>query len=199
MFKTLYVTDECKALYAYIVTPSTKFSSDGTYSLLLEIDKDTKVKPANKNEYSMNLMELLDTTYEAHLNDSRKKDNTLNESQYRPYTEDPDNKGKYTFKLKKPATNKSGKDNRKMNVKVDLFDTSGKSIYPLEVSGGSRLKVAFRLSGYANNAIGAGVSAYIDSVQIIDLHDNSSPFSNAMQAIQGAIESDNENSRCFDY
>ena len=85
----------------------------------------------------------------------------------KPYTEE----GDYVFfKFKMKATGVNQKTKEKFSQKPQLFDAK-KNPIPLStiIWGGSKMRVAYNLVSYYTPMLGAGITARLKAVQVIEL------------------------------
>ena len=75
------------------------------------------------------------------------------------------------FKYKMKATGVNRKTKEPFSQRPALFDAKKNPLNPTSCNiwGGSKMKVAYNLRGYYSPALGAGVTAQLKAVQIIEL------------------------------
>ena len=142
------VSPRGKVTWAYIDRPDTKFSDEGEYRLAFSIPrKDAKKFMAQIDEW-------MDTSL---------KESGATKQADPPYTEDGDD---VLFKFKQKPFFKS-KTGEKRKVTIRLIDSK---LHPCSASigRGSEVKVSFRPVTWMVQG-GAGVTMYMDAVQIINL------------------------------
>ena len=155
------VTPKGSALYANVVTPSTKFNADGVFDVTIII-------PAKE---SSDFQSKLDDYYDQAC-EKAKKDNPDKKIKqiHTPYEID-EATGDLKVKFKNSAQYKSRADGSIIKRKIVLFDAKGKPIIDksIRVGNGSSIKVSGYVVPYYTAAIGAGISLKLQAVQILDL------------------------------
>lgn len=167
-----------KSMYPRLAEPDTKFKAEGEYSvrlLLTEQDAlpilercealrqqafDEEVEKVRAEKPKMSL-------------DKIKEKITLADLPIRAY-EDPEtgeDTGLYQINFKMVASGVSKKTGRPWSRHPAVFDSQNKAVDPKKVQiwSGSILKVAYSLEPFCTSAVGAGVSARLEAVQIIEL------------------------------
>ena len=162
------------AQYPSLNTPDTRFDEGGTYkcNLILPADsQDTK-----------KLIEAVDELYAAKMN---QLEDILSPAKFKkaiqimrvPYEIEEDDNGEETgniiFKAKSKASFVSKKTGDVIERKLDMVDAKK---HPLKanVGGGSSLRMSVQLRTYYVAALGMGVSARLEAVQVTDLVEFSS-------------------------
>ena len=142
------VSPSGKVAWAYLERPNTKFSEEGEYQLAFTMPrKEAKKFMATIDEWM----------------DSSQKESGAKKLANPPYKEDGDD---VLFKFKQKPFFKS-KNGEKRKATVRLIDAK---LNPCNVSvgRGSDVKVSFR-PNFWNVQGGAGVTLYMDAVQVINL------------------------------
>jgi hypothetical protein len=142
------VSPRGKVTWAYIERPDTKFSDEGEYRLAFTIPREDAKK----------FMAQIDEWMDLSLKESGAK-----KQAEPPYTEDGDD---VLFKFKQKPFFKS-KNGEKRKVTIRLID-SKLNPCSASVGRGSEVKVSFRPVTWMVQG-GAGVTLYMDAVQIINL------------------------------
>ena len=97
--------------------------------------------------------------------------------------------GRYIFKCK--SRNRMNKKGELWDRKPILVDAQGNKT-DVSIGGGSKLRLKLELYGWANSALGAGVSLQIKAVQIIELEEF---VKKEFDSIEGGFEDDGSESR----
>lgn len=158
------------AKYPKLGEPDTRFKEDGEFNVKLLLDADD----AATKEFMKALREVTDAGAEEARKDLKPVKAKTLEVVY-PYKDEADREtgeptGNIEFNFKTSATYKT-KDGEMKQRKVPLFDSKGKAIErKVNVGGGSIIKVNFTPGPYyMANGNKAGVSLYINAVQILQL------------------------------
>lgn len=164
--KPLYVTEVGTAVFPYLIKPDTEFDSDGIYHTILEIDPDSEIK-TNKGESVGTLEEFLTEARDEAIADFKKESGKKRvktpDAPFGIYEET----GKFQVKFKQKARIKV--DDEMVDVKLAIYDAKGKPFKGKNLGGGSKIKIAFEVAPYGNNAIGAGITLRPKAIQIIEL------------------------------
>ena len=142
------VSPSGKVTWAYIERPNTKFSEEGEYQLAFTIPR----KEAKK------FMATIDEWME-----SSQKESGAKKMADPPYKEDGDD---VLFKFKQKPFFKS-KNGEKRKATIRLIDAK-LNPYNVSIGRGSDVKVSFRPAFWTVQG-GAGVTLYMDAVQVINL------------------------------
>lgn len=97
--------------------------------------------------------------------------------------------GRYIFKCK--SRNRMNKKGELWDRKPILVDAQGNKT-DVSIGGGSKLRLKLELYGWANSALGAGVSLQIKAVQIIELEEF---VKKEFDSIEGGFEDDGSEAR----
>lgn len=145
------------AMYPWLTKPDTKFNAEGVYKVTLRLPKDEAT-------------EKLVTTLEKHFQEANASRKSKREGTRCWDTDEETGEVLIKFKSKK---------------KPALFDAQGKTITKdLAVFGGSKVRIQGAIGTYDVATTGAGVTLYLNAVQIIDLQEGGSPFG----AVEGGFE-----------
>ena len=161
--KQQIVTPRAIAVYPWLNTPDTKFSSDGEFKVTLKIGPD-EAQP---------LIQKIGEVIEDYRNEQTKKDpKVARYSDMLPYEEEVDDQGNLTgnflFKFKQKAKIHT-KDGRTIDMKIALLDAQ-RTPTDVIVGGGSEIKVAATLWPYVlPTTKSVGVSLRPSAVQILSL------------------------------
>lgn len=155
------VTPEGTAIYPHLIKPDTKFNVMGEYKVSLSIpEKEAAPMIVNYNNAQKIAKSMIP------------KGKNPKMAQL-PYSNELDDDGQETgnvifkFKMKAKVTTLDG---RNIELKPKIFDAAGTLLNDVDsIWGGSRLRVSADLVPYHVAAIGAGVSARLKAVQIIEL------------------------------
>ena len=180
------VTPKGTAIYPHLTQPDTKFNALGEYKVSLAIDEAEAAPIVEDIEQALE---------QAKKMIPQGKPKKMAEP---PYFNEVDNDGQETgrivFKFKMKAKINT-KDGRTIEMSPKLFDAQGRLINDLEsIWGGSTLRVSADLVPYYVATTGAGVSARLKAVQIIELKtgggSNASSF--GFEATEGYTAPDEE-------
>lgn len=154
------VTPSGTAIYPHLTKPDTKFDANGAFKVSLSIPEEEATPVMSKVDEAMEQAKEL-------LPPGKKK--VAEPPYYHEVDSDGQETGNIVFKFKmKHKVNL--KDGRTIELKPKLFDAQGNLMQDVEsIWGGSTLRVSADLVPYYVAATGAGVSARLKAVQIIDL------------------------------
>jgi hypothetical protein len=149
------------AIYPHLTTPDTKFNAMGEYKVSLSVEASAAAPLIGNIETAMKQAEKLIP---------KGKRQKLAEP---PYFDELDDEGQETgrvvFKFKMKAKVNT-KDGRTIEMSPKMFDASGTMMSDVDsIWGGSILRISADLVPFYVAAVGAGVSARLKAVQIIDL------------------------------
>jgi hypothetical protein len=149
------------ALYPYLFTPDTKYSSDGVYSVTLRMTK------ATEKSLKKDLEKLHKETLELYKEQTGKEPTKVNPV---PVRDEIDIEGEpvLDFKFKMKPSFK-GKDGSVVEQRPAVFDAA---LVPMtadsKLGHGSKVKVNFAVASYATH-MGVGVTLRLNAVQVLDL------------------------------
>ena len=148
-----------ESLYPHLNRPDVKFNENGEYKVTLKI-------PADKAKDMIAL-------YEKAIEDSISKAETELKGKKvkvapKPFSIED---GFALFKYKMKATGINRKTKEPFSQRPLLFDAKKNPLNPTSCNiwGGSKMKIAYVLRSYYSPALGAGVTAQLKAVQIIEL------------------------------
>ena len=148
-----------ESLYPHLNRPDVKFNENGEYKVTLKI-------PADKAKDMIAL-------YEKAIEDSISKAETDLKGKKvkvapKPFSIED---GFALFKYKMKATGINRKTKEPFSQRPLLFDAKKNPLNPssCNIWGGSKMKIAYVLRSYYSPALGAGVTAQLKAVQIIEL------------------------------
>ena len=149
------------AMYPYLFSPDTKFSTEGVYcmNLRMDLDEGTKLKDQLEKILADYVQSIAATT--------GKKPSKMNAIPIK-HTSDMNNEPciDFKFKLKPAFKSKSGET---VAQRPAVFDASLKPLTEeCKLGNGSKVKVNFTVIPY-NTAFGCGISLRLQAVQVIDL------------------------------
>lgn len=145
-------------VYPHLTKPDVRFNEAGEYKVTLKVAKDQATE----------MLKSFDTAIESSVAEAEKSANGKKIKQApKPYTIE---EGNVFFKFKMKATGTNRKTKEPFSQRPVVLD-SQKNPMPSTISiwGGTKGKVAFQLRSYYVPALGAGVTAQLKAVQIIDL------------------------------
>ena len=147
-----------EAIYPHLNKPDVKFSEAGEYKVTLKVNKSDASKMLGEYKQAID-----DSLIKAEKENKGKKI----ESAPIPYTEE----GDYVFfKYKLKATGTNFKTKEKFSQRPALFDAKNNPIdNSILIFGGSKMKIAYSLVPYFTPMLGAGITARIKAVQVIEL------------------------------
>jgi len=148
-----------EALYPHLNRPDVKFNEAGEYKVTLKIPEDKA-----KGMIAMYEKAIQDSISDAETKLNGKKVKLAP----KPYSID---NGMALFKYKMKATGVNRKTKEPFSQKPALFDAKKNPLNPTSCNiwGGSKMKIAYNLRAYYSPALGAGVTAQLKAVQIIEL------------------------------
>jgi hypothetical protein len=180
-----------ESFWSKLITPDTKFKTEGEYVGVVRIAENTplkaEVKTKDGRKLSLTLAEviaLIDAEAAEELAAARSKSKTPAEvkkweTKYLPYKyvedENGDRTGEIEFKTSMKASGVSKKNGKPWKMEPRLFDGSGVPITgkvrnSLRIGNGSVLALACTIQPYSPTAqIGASVKLSLEAAQIIDL------------------------------
>ena len=147
-----------EAIYPHLNKPDVRFNEAGEYKVTLKVAKSDATEMLKL--YTSALDDSLKLAEQNHKGKGIKQ-------APKPYTEE----GDYVFfKFKMKATGVNQKTKEKFSQKPQLFDAK-KNPIPLNtiIWGGSKMRVAYNLVSYYTPMLGAGITARLKAVQVIEL------------------------------
>ena len=147
-----------EAIYPHLNKPDVKFSEAGEYKVTLKVKKSDASKMLGEYKQAID-----DSLIKA---EKENKGKTIKSAPI-PYTEE----GDYVFfKYKLKATGTNFKTKEKFSQRPALFDAKNNPIdNSILIFGGSKMKIAYSLVPYFTPMLGAGITARIKAVQVIEL------------------------------
>ena len=147
-----------EAIYPHLNKPDVKFSEAGEYKVTLKVSKSDASKMLGEYKQAID-----DSLIKA---EKENKGKTIKSAPI-PYTEE----GDYVFfKYKLKATGTNFKTKEKFSQRPALFDAKNNPIdNSTLIFGGSKMKIAYSLVPYFTPMLGAGITARIKAVQVIEL------------------------------
>jgi len=147
-----------EAIYPHLNKPDVKFSEAGEYKVTLKVKKSDASKMLGEYKQAID-----DSLIKA---EKENKGKTIKSAPI-PYTEE----GDYVFfKYKLKATGTNFKTKEKFSQRPALFDAKNNPIDTATlIWGGSKMKIAYSLVPYFTPMLGAGITARIKAVQVIEL------------------------------
>jgi len=148
-----------EAIYPHLNKPDVKFNENGEYKVTLKIP-EAKAK---------GMISIYEKAIQNSISDAEQK---LNGKKVKiapkPYSIE---NGFALFKYKMKATGINRKTKEPFSQRPALFDAKKNPLNPssCNIWGGSKMKIAYVLRGYYSPALGAGVTAQLKAVQIIEL------------------------------
>jgi len=156
---TTNISELGEALYPHLNRPDVKFNEAGEYKVTLKIP-EAKAKS-------------MIASYEKAIQDSiSEAEQKLNGKKVKlapkPFSVED---GYALFKYKMKATGVNRKTKEPFSQRPALFDAKKNPLNPstCNIWGGSKMKIAYNLRAYYSPALGAGVTAQLKAVQIIEL------------------------------
>ena len=148
-----------EALYPHLNRPDVKFNENGEYKVNLKIPEDKA-----KGMIAIYEKAIQDSISEAEAKLNGKKVKLAP----KPYSIE---NGQAVFKYKMKATGINRKTKEPFSQRPALFDAKKNPLNPssCNIWGGSKMKIAYVLRSYYSPALGAGVTAQLKAVQIIEL------------------------------
>ena len=156
---TTNISELGEAIYPHLNKPDVKFNENGEYKVTLKIP-EAKAKG------------MIATYEEAIQNSISEAEQQLKGKKVKlapkPYTVE---NGFALFKYKMKATGINRKTKEPFSQRPALFDAKKNPLNPssCNIWGGSKMKIAYVLRSYYSPALGAGVTAQLKAVQIIEL------------------------------
>jgi len=147
------------AIYPHLNRPDVKFNENGEYKVNLKIPEDKA-----KGMIAIYEKAIQDSISEAEAKLNGKKVKLAP----KPYSIE---NGQAVFKYKMKATGINRKTKEPFSQRPALFDAKKNPLNPssCNIWGGSKMKIAYVLRSYYSPALGAGVTAQLKAVQIIEL------------------------------
>ena len=144
-------------VYPHLNKPDVRFNEAGEYKVTLKVPKNDAVE----------MMKIIDTAIEGSVAEAEKSSGKKVKLSPRPYIIEGDN---VFFKFKMKATGINRKTKEPFSQRPVVLD-SQKNPMPSSVSiwGGTKGKIAYTLRPYYVPALGAGVTAQLKAVQILEL------------------------------
>jgi len=148
-----------ESLYPHLNRPDVKFNENGEYKVTLKIP-EAKAK---------GMISIYEKAIQNSISDAEQK---LNGKKVKiapkPYSVE---NGFALFKYKMKATGINRKTKEPFSQRPALFDAKKNPLNPssCNIWGGSKMKIAYVLRSYYSPALGAGVTAQLKAVQIIEL------------------------------
>jgi len=158
MSQTTNISEIGEAIYPHLNKPDVRFSEAGEYKVTLKVAKSDAT--AMLKLYNSAIEDALKLAEQNHKGKGIK-------NAPKPFTEEND----YVFfKFKMKATGVNQKTKEKFSQRPQLFDAK-KNPIPLStiIWGGSKMRVAYNLVPYYTPMLGAGVTARLKAVQVIEL------------------------------
>ena len=148
-----------EAIYPHLNRPDVKFNENGEYKVNLQIPEDKA-----KGMIAIYEKAIQDSISEAEAKLNGKKVKLAP----KPYSIE---NGQAVFKYKMKATGINRKTKEPFSQRPALFDAKKNPLNPssCNIWGGSKMKIAYVLRSYYSPALGAGVTAQLKAVQIIEL------------------------------
>tara|TARA_A100001015_G_C14933164_1_gene689308 strand:- start:235 stop:819 length:585 start_codon:yes stop_codon:yes gene_type:complete len=147
-----------EAIYPHLNKPDVRFNEAGEYKVTLKVAK------SDASEMLKLYTKAIDDSLKL-ASDNHKGKGIKNAPQ--PYTEENDF---VFFKYKMKATGVNQKTKEKFSQRPQLFDAK-KTPIPLStlIWGGSKIRVAYNLVPYYTPMLGAGITARLKAVQVLEL------------------------------
>ena len=158
MSQTTNISEIGEAIYPHLNKPDVRFSEAGEYKVTLKVAKSDAT--AMLKLYNSAIEDALKLAEQNHKGKGIK-------NAPKPFTEED----KFVFfKFKMKATGVNQKTKEKFSQRPQLFDAK-KNPVPLStiIWGGSKMRVAYNLVPYYTPMLGAGVTARLKAVQVIEL------------------------------
>ena len=158
MSQTTNISEIGEAIYPHLNKPDVRFSEAGEYKVTLKVAKSDAT--AMLKLYNSAIEDALKLAEQNHKGKGIK-------NAPKPFTEE-DNYVFFKFKMKATGVNQKTKE--KFSQRPQLFDAK-KNPIPLStiIWGGSKMRVAYNLVPYYTPMLGAGVTARLKAVQVIEL------------------------------
>ena len=158
MSQTTNISEIGEAIYPHLNKPDVRFSEAGEYKVTLKVAKSDAT--AMLKLYNSAIEDALKLAEQNHKGKGIK-------NAPKPFTEED----KFVFfKFKMKATGVNQKTKEKFSQRPQLFDAK-KNPIPLStlIWGGTKMRVAYELVPYYAPMIGAGITARLKAVQVIEL------------------------------
>ena len=158
MSQTTNISEIGEAIYPHLNKPDVRFSEAGEYKVTLKVAKSDAT--AMLKLYNSAIEDALKLAEQNHKGKGIK-------NAPKPFTEED----KFVFfKFKMKATGVNQKTKEKFSQRPQLFDAK-KNPIPLStiIWGGSKMRVAYNLVSYYTPMLGAGITARLKAVQVIEL------------------------------
>ena len=158
MSQTTNISEIGEAIYPHLNKPDVRFSEAGEYKVTLKVAKSDAT--AMLKLYNSAIEDALKLAEQNHKGKGIK-------NAPKPFTEED----KFVFfKFKMKATGVNQKTKEKFSQRPQLFDAK-KNPIPLStiIWGGSKMRVAYNLVSYFTPMLGAGITARLKAVQVIEL------------------------------
>ena len=149
------VSPKGEALYPHLKTPETYEGQEVGYTIQVKFSKEDTDK----------LIELLEQELEAAKTSSDYKGKRWPNAPRMGYREDQNGDIIFKFKTKATITTKAGDTIKKT---VPVFDAKGNPV-DVNLGNGSIVRVAFQVIPYWKSSTNAGLTLYLDAVQVIKL------------------------------
>ena len=158
MSQTTNISEIGEAIYPHLNKPDVRFSEAGEYKVTLKVAKSDAT--AMLKLYNSAIEDALKLAEQNHKGKGIK-------NAPKPFTEE-DNFVFFKFKMKATGVNQKTKE--KFSQRPQLFDAK-KNPIPLStlIWGGSKMRVAYNLVSYYTPMLGAGITARLKAVQVIEL------------------------------
>ena len=158
MSQTTNISEIGEAIYPHLNKPDVRFSEAGEYKVTLKVAKSDAT--AMLKLYNSAIEDALKLAEQNHKGKGIK-------NAPKPFTEE-DNFVFFKFKMKATGVNQKTKE--KFSQRPQLFDAK-KNPIPLStlIWGGTKMRVAYELVPYYAPMIGAGITARLKAVQVIEL------------------------------
>ena len=158
MSQTTNISEIGEAIYPHLNKPDVRFSEAGEYKVTLKVAKSDAT--AMLKLYNSAIEDALKLAEQNHKGKGIK-------NAPKPFTEE-DNYVFFKFKMKATGVNQKTKE--KFSQRPQLFDAK-KNPIPLStlIWGGTKMRVAYELVPYYAPMIGAGITARLKAVQVIEL------------------------------
>lgn len=149
------------AMYPKLITPDTKFKTEGEYSVKLRIPEAAATPLVEM------LDEQMEASYEKAASDPKNKGKKIKRADP-PYKQEES--GEYVFHFKMTASGEY--EGKKYTQRPVIADSKGTVIdpkVPLKIGSGTEMKVSFQLYPWWTALLGAGVSLRLKGAQILKL------------------------------
>ena len=153
------ISDLGEFVYPHLNKPDVRFNEAGEYKLTLKLPKNQALR----------MVTLIDKELDASMAEAEKENKGKKIKQApKPYKIED---GDAFFKFKMKATGINRKTKEPFSQRPALFDAKKNPLNPssCNIWGGSKMKIAYVLRSYYSPALGAGVTAQLKAVQIIEL------------------------------